>query len=68
MRVTTKELASKIGVGQTEANGFIKSCKALGLVNLVDKVKSSSGRGKPSYVYELDEKVVNLLNSQYLVQ
>lgn len=63
MRTTIKQLVEKTGVSQVEINGFVKTCVHLGLARQVDKIKTSSGKGKPAFVYELDEQVVSLLES-----
>jgi len=65
MRTTIRQFAVQNKISNNDSNGFIKSCVAMGLAKHVDSVKSSSGKGKPAKVYELDGKLVDLLNKRF---
>lgn len=54
---TVKELAQKMGVDYQVAHGFVKLLVSRNMAELVEKRKQPSGRGKPSNVYEIPEKL-----------
>lgn len=54
MRVTVSSLATQLGVDYGVANSLLKYMQLKGVAKEVDKVKTS-GKGKPSTVYEIPE-------------
>lgn len=68
MRVTVSELAFNLGVEYGVASALVKVALVQGTAKAVDSVKKVSGKGKPSVVYELPERLeVNLLTPLTLV-
>lgn len=53
LRVTAKQLAEKLKVDYVAASSLIKVMLSRGAAKEVDSIKSPSGKGKPSRVYEL---------------
>jgi hypothetical protein len=68
MRVTVSELASNLGVDYAVASALVKVALQQGTAKVDGVVKTTSGKGKPSVVYELPERLeVNLLTPLTLV-
>lgn len=62
IRVTAKELAEKMDVDYVTASSLIKLMLSRGAAKEVDTVKSASGKGKPSRVYEIPAEYTIDLN------
>lgn len=55
MILTTKKFAELNDMDYPSAKGVIDHMLKLGLVHIIGKEKSSSGKGKPSVLYEIPE-------------
>ena len=53
--LTTKQLASKLGIEYVVASNMVKFLSGRGIITQVDKVKPPSGKGKPSIVWAVPE-------------
>lgn len=63
-KITTKQLADMFHVEYIEAAGLLRFLEKRGLVTVVGKLPNISGRGKPSTIYEVPEKVEFFLKAE----
>lgn len=62
MKTTIIELAKLLGdLDYVDARGFVKVMEKAGYAREVEKQKSASGKGKPTTVYEIDQKIFNMI-------
>jgi hypothetical protein len=62
MKTTINELAKLLGdLDYVDARGFVKVMEKAGYAREVEKQKSASGKGKPTTVYEIDQKIFDLV-------
>lgn len=66
MKLTVKEVAELSGVNPIDCGGFIRFAEAKGLAKIVEQRKSSSGKGKPSNVYQIDERLSSIIEQSAL--
>jgi predicted ArsR family transcriptional regulator len=65
VRTTAAEFASKMGISYVISSGLLSYLEDIGSAQVVEKQRHSSGRGKPTRVYELDENLtINLSKLQ----
>ena len=55
MRLTAKDVADRTGMSYVVASGFMSWLEDCGLAKVAEKRFASSGRGKPTRVYEVDQ-------------
>ena len=55
MRLTAKDVAERTGMSYVVASGFMSWLEDCGLAKVAEKRFASSGRGKPTLVYEVDQ-------------
>lgn len=55
MRLTAKDVAERTGMSYVVASGFMSWLEDCGLAKVAEKRFASSGRGKPTRVYEVDQ-------------
>ena len=58
MRLTAKEAAERLGVSYVIAAGIMSHLEDVGKATVVEKKFHSSGKGKPTRVYEVDQHTV----------
>lgn len=58
MRLTAKEAADRLGVSYVIAAGIMSHLEDVGKAKVVEKKFHSSGKGKPTRVYEVDQHTV----------
>lgn len=62
MKTTIIGLAKLLGdLDYVDARGFVKVMEKAGYAREVEKQKSASGKGKPTTVYEIDQKIFDLV-------
>jgi hypothetical protein len=61
MKMTIKEFSDYTGVNVLDAGGFIRFMESKGFAEIVEKRKPSSGKGKPSNVYQFKEDVIKFV-------
>jgi len=57
VRVTAKVAADRLGISYVVAAGLLSYLEDIGQATVVEKIKHSSGRGKPTNLFEVDENV-----------
>ena len=57
MRITAKEVAEYLGVKYVIASGLMTILVDKGIAKHVDNIKHSSGKGKPTRVFEVESEV-----------
>lgn len=57
VRTTASQLAEKLSISYVIASGLLSFLEQSGKAVVVDKIKHSSGRGKPTRLYELDKNL-----------
>lgn len=57
MKVTAKEVAAHLDMDYTVVSGLLNALCKKGVVKHVEDRKSASGRGKPTKVFEVDQKI-----------
>lgn len=58
MRLTAKDAAERLGVSYVIAAGIMAHLEEVGKAKVVEKKFHSSGRGKPTRVYEVENQTV----------
>lgn len=58
MKLTAKEAAERLGVSYVIAAGILSHLEDVGKAKIVEKKFHSSGKGKPTRVYEVDQHTV----------
>lgn len=58
MRLTAKEAADRLGVSYVIAAGIMSHLEEVGKAKVVEKKFHSSGKGKPTRIYEVDQHTV----------
>lgn len=57
VRGNTTEIAKKLGVEYLVAHSLLTFLEQRGLAKIVEKVKSPSGRGKPTNIWEFENEL-----------
>lgn len=57
MKLTALEVADRLGISYVVASGLMSYLEDAGTVKVVEKKFHSSGRGKPTRIYEVDDTV-----------
>lgn len=58
MKLTAKEAAERLGVSYVVAAGIMSHLEEVGKAKVVEKKFHSSGKGKPTRVYEVEQQTV----------
>lgn len=58
MRLTAKQAAERLDISYVVASGLMSHLEDVGKAKIVEKVFHSSGKGKPTRVYEVENNVV----------
>lgn len=57
MRTSVTELAERLKVDYAHAQGLVKLLEKRGLATLFEKRPNKAGKGKPTNIYELPDKI-----------
>lgn len=58
MKLTAKQAAERLNISYVVASGLMSHLEDVGKAKVVEKIFHSSGKGKPTRVYEVDQNVV----------
>lgn len=58
MKLTAKQVADRLNISYVVAAGLMSHLEDVGKATVVEKVFHSSGRGKPTRVYEVEQNVL----------
>ena len=58
MRLTAKQAAERLNISYVVASGLMSHLEDVGKAKVAEKIFHSSGKGKPTRVYEFDNNVV----------
>lgn len=58
MKLTAKQAAERLNISYVVASGLMSHLEDVGKAKIVEKIFHSSGKGKPTRVYEVEQNVV----------
>jgi hypothetical protein len=58
MKLTAKQAAERLNISYVVASGLMSHLEDVGKAKIVEKIFHSSGKGKPTRVYDVEQNVV----------